>query len=729
MKLKQSIPIVIALPLLFMFVVCGTVYFHSLQLNEQFSKQQKLSQAVAACQSYTSRMIRAGATLSKLGNDKSKTRFTGYRDHFKEIEEGNAQLKRIAELVPSEKQAVESILSTDDQFRALTRELVSIANSRKGKHRDSRSVITVFELIDQTQKRFSVLKEIQGRLLQQYSQSVKAGDMLKTQFDVFSFVLLASCIAAVLTFFAALFVQRRIIHRLNLLATNTRAFVTQKTPVEKLEGRDEVARVDRAMHAMLAETNEILKRERAVIDKTKAAIFSADQSFTVQSQSPSCSQLWSSDAAVGATRLSRLFSPEAWEIIERQLVKARKEDYVANFTVALPAASDGLPRTFFSSVVWNKVEKKFFCTFTDISESERKREEIRAREERIRALMELMPSALLLLDNNGFIQLCNAAASRMLGQAAPELVGQPIFAFLSIQSGGAEAGSLLEFCKGKVTEAILSASPTEPMQTQMTVDSFDSSSWLVVLIDVNERHKLEEARRNIVSVIAHDIRTPLTSMLANVDLLLSMGEKRPDVSHDEEIITVRKTCKVLTVLISELLTIERFGQPGAAVQSFKLCTLEDLLNESVEACFDASVAAGVAVDYETARQTAFLDIERSQQCIIKLLRLLILFAKKGSLITVSGALIVRGIETVLDIQFEVADQASQIVSLQEFLSAKRPPDEAVEVSVLNTLVRSLGANLIFNGHAMNLQLPVLRSILFETSTLKEPAVLQPEENS
>ncbi|MBA3857285.1 MAG: hypothetical protein C0507_10295 [Cyanobacteria bacterium PR.3.49] len=730
MKLKQSISIVIALPLLFLFVVCGTVYFHSVQLDEQFSEQQKLSQAVAACQSYTSLMIRAGATLSKIGNDKSKTKFTGYRDHFKEIESGNEQLKRIAELVPSEKAAVESILSTDDEFRSLARELVAITSSHKGKHRDSRSVITVFELIDHTRKRFSILKEMQARLLQQYSESVKNGDKLKTQFDIFSFVLLASCIAAVLTFAAALFVQRRVIHRLNILALNTRRFMTQKAPVARLEGNDEVARVDRALHAMVAETNEILKRERAVIDRTKAAIFSADESFTIQTQSPSCSQLWSKQAAVGATRLSRLFEQQAWEIIEQQLLLARKEDYAANFTVRLSdSQSDGLPRTFFSSVAWNKVEKKYFCTFTDISESERKRDEIRSREEKIRALMELMPSALLLLDNDGCIRMCNAAASQIFSQSMQELVGKPILQFLSLSSGSGSAANLLEFCKGKVTEATLTNSHNTSVQTQMTADNFDSSSWLVVLIDVSERHKLEEARRNIVSVIAHDIRTPLTSMLANVDLLLSMGDRRPDVSQNQEIISVRKTCKVLTALISELLTMQRFGQPGAAVQSFKLCTLEDLLDESVEACFDASIAAGVAVDSETTKETVSIDIERSQLCIIKLLRLLILFAKKGSLITIGGALVDRAGETTFDVKFEVTDQASKHVSLQDFLNAKRPPDEAVEISVLNILVRNLGANLIFSGHAMNLQLPVLRSILFETSIPNESSVFQTQENS
>ncbi len=724
MRLNRSISIVVALPLVFMLVVCGTVYFYSLQLDKLFSKQQNLSQALSACQSYISLMLRAGATLAKLGDDKSKNRFTGYRDHFKEIEEGNAQLKRIAELVPGEKAAVDSILSTNDEFRSLTKELVQISSIRKGKQRDSRSLMTVFELIDHTRKRFSLLKEVQSRLLSQYVEAVRAGENLRVQFDIFGFVLFSTCAAAVLTFFAALFVQRRIINRLNLLAVNTHRFMTRKAQPVPLLGDDEIAEVDQALHAMVNETNEILKRERAVIDSTRAAIFSADEMFAVQTESPSCSKLWSNLETEENVRLPERFADETWKAVKAQLDLARKEEHPVNFTLCLaPEVSGGLKRTFFSSAAWNAMEKQYFCTFTDISASEQKRDEIRSREERIRTLMELMPSALLLLGDNGRIQMCNASASQLLSRTSSELVGQPITEFLTLQSEHADVATLLEFCKGKVTEATLTTSQSELMHAQMTVDSFDSSSWLLVLIDVNERYKLEEARRNIVSVIAHDIRTPLTSMLANMDLLLTLGKERAEISQNGEILNIRKTCKVLTSLINELLTIQRFGQPGVAVQSFKMCPLDELLNEPIDAVFDDSMSRGVVVDYESTSDSAGIDIERSQQCIIKILKLLIATSEKGSRVLMEGSLKMQGVESVVDIRFEASNQKSETVSLADFFnSEKRQPDQAVEVSVLNTLLRNLGARLVVDGEFLSLQIPVLRSILFEASALNDQLI-------
>ncbi len=716
MKLNQFIAFVITLPLIFTLAVCGTVFFQLFQVEKQFSNQQRLSQALAACQGYISLMIRAGATLSKLGNEKSASRFTGYRDHFKEIEEGNAQLKRIAVLVPSEKAAVDSILATDDEFHSLAKELMSLANEHKGKSRDSRSLTAAYEMIDHTRKRFSILKDIQSRLLNKYKETAAAQEV--PPFDIFSFVIYSSCVAAVLTFFAAFIVQRLIINRLSLLSFNTRAFLRNERPVP-LSGVDEIASVDRAMHSMIDETAEILKRERAVIDRTQAAIFSVDENFVLQTASPSCRTLWTAGEEFIGLKLADLLTEQNWKIASRQMEKSKQEGQSTNFSLSFyPEETGEIKRTYFCSTAWNPLEKRYFCTFTDISESESKRDEIRSREEKIRTIMELMPTALLLLDEKGRIQLCNASALQLLSASTADLTGRCISEFLSLQSAGADVSSYLQFCKAKLSETTILSTSGESIHIQMTVDNFDSTSWLLVLSDVNERYKLEEARQNIVSVIAHDIRTPLTSMLANLDLMILMGKAQPEISQSEEIHETRKTCRTLTMLINELLTIQRFGQPGAAVQSFKTCLLNDFLDESIEAVSEMSILKGIEVQSECADESATLDTERTQQCIVKLLKLLIATHDKGSNISMQARVSMRAVENILVIDWQVKMGTGETISLHNFLNSQlKQADEAVEVSVLLALTRNIGAILKADGELLSLQIPILRSILYETPSL------------
>lgn len=52
--------------------------------------------------------------------------------------------------------------------------------------------------------------------------------------------------------------------------------------------------------------------------------------------------------------------------------------------------------------------------------------ELRAREERIQALVDAMPDALIIIDSKGLIDLANVPTQRMFGYSPGELVGQPV---------------------------------------------------------------------------------------------------------------------------------------------------------------------------------------------------------------------------------------------------------------------------------------------------------------
>ena len=183
---------------------------------------------------------------------------------------------------------------------------------------------------------------------------------------------------------------------------------------------------------------------------------------------------------------------------------------------------------------------------------------LRASEERFRAVVEAVPNAILLLDDQGKVTLTNPQAQALFGYAREELAGRPVELLIPQwhlsahetyhQSHAADARAPV---KGSARELYAlhkdgSEVPVEvvlkPMQT------VDASFVLVSLVDVTERRQSERTaarQRDEIShlsrvamlgelsgSIAHEINQPLMGILSNAQAAQRFLA-RDDVNLDE----------------------------------------------------------------------------------------------------------------------------------------------------------------------------------------------------
>jgi NtrC-family two-component system sensor histidine kinase KinB len=213
-------------------------------------------------------------------------------------------------------------------------------------------------------------------------------------------------------------------------------------------------------------------------------------------------------------------------------------------------------------------------------------ERLQAAHKRYRELFDDSVDPIFVTDLNGKINEANRQAAMISGYAAEKLQGISIDQLHTSVDGGRKvdierlkAGEPLSY------EAVLKSSTGRaiPIQVQVkrvTVQEAESLQWL--MRDITERKDLDRLREDMLSMIYHDLRSPLANIVSSLDMLNSL-------LTDEENKTVRSVMTIasrstdrLQRLVSSLLDINRL-ESGQAILSKQVVTVPALVAEAVEA--------------------------------------------------------------------------------------------------------------------------------------------------
>jgi len=166
---------------------------------------------------------------------------------------------------------------------------------------------------------------------------------------------------------------------------------------------------------------------------------------------------------------------------------------------------------------------------------------LRASEMRFRAVVEAVPSAILLVDDRGTIALANAQAESLFGHSRAELVTLPIDRLVPERSRGAHAGLRSLYAADPQTRAMGagrelfacrkdgSEFPVEVALSPMATD--EGLFVLASVVDISNRRRLEQATARqrdelahlsrvamlgeLSGSLAHELNQPLTAILSN----------------------------------------------------------------------------------------------------------------------------------------------------------------------------------------------------------------------
>lgn len=254
-----------------------------------------------------------------------------------------------------------------------------------------------------------------------------------------------------------------------------------------------------------------------------------------------------------------------------------------------------------------------------LARTSRLRRRAEAAEASLGTLLHHLPDLLLTVDSDGRILFANEAAIRTFG---PSIIGRDVTAVLPGLHD--RIGPRLEVA-GDVTigDRVFAA-------VLGTIPEGGKNTHVVALRDVTQQRRTEARRLDFYSIVAHDLRTPLTAILLRAQILLRKSALVETARHDVE--KIRQSVVNMSELVSDFLDLARADATGLRLELGPL-EMSALVAESVEHLRGMAEEAGLALHCTGCDTSATVlgDAKRLRQVITNLLSNAIKFTSKGSI--------------------------------------------------------------------------------------------------
>ena len=293
--------------------------------------------------------------------------------------------------------------------------------------------------------------------------------------------------------------------------------------------------------------------------------------------------------------------------------------------------------------------------FIDLTEKKRAEAEIEKANAKLKAIFECAPVAIIALDPDGKVLDWNRGAQDIFGYEAKEVIGRPypIVAKKDFDSlkknldtlfGGKQIDNM-ELPRrrkdGKIIQVLGSGAPLRDAKGHVVgtlVTFFDLTEKKKAAADIErlnievaERAMIEREREDLSAMIIHDLKSPLTAMMAYTDMLI---ENRIE-DKKEALRMIRQGSEKISGMVEDYLTVYRSHAVKLELQMMP----EEIVNilRGCEKDFHAlAEKKHIRLNFAFADSPkAVIDKKQFSRAVSNLVENAIKFTPKGGTITLS----------------------------------------------------------------------------------------------
>lgn len=273
--------------------------------------------------------------------------------------------------------------------------------------------------------------------------------------------------------------------------------------------------------------------------------------------------------------------------------------------------------------------------------------------ELIRGTLEQLASGVILSELSGRILLVNEVAKELLGRPGLQGYLHEALSDVELETGFVlrELLSGLQDVEDQFHCEGVAASSQRNLLLQGGVLRLDRPLLLLVLTDVSDLKRSEKRRSDALNFLSHDLRAPLTSVLA---LIQSAREEDESNVRPEVLWEIEKYIEANLSYAENFIQLAKLEQ--AQPPRFDECDAQSLLDNAVAQLFHAAAARDITLRLSGNDEELWLNCSRDlvERVLINLLDNAIKYSDDGSEITIDLA---RQGDSA---QFSVSDQGPGI---------------------------------------------------------------------
>jgi len=297
---------------------------------------------------------------------------------------------------------------------------------------------------------------------------------------------------------------------------------------------------------------------------------------------------------------------EFWQApVERDkyLISMKKKGFAKNYIVhSKKKNGQKIILQVNSHLIQNDIGEPFKIQglISDITEKFELEQKVKVSENRYRNLIETFPFSIALVDQKGIVTYCNPATKNLLGYGEEELIGNEFRKLPAINQK--YLPMMLERFKKVINGEIISPFDVELYKKDGSLIWISYQTSLVklgddfliqaVLTEITERKladlliqeeilklkELDQIRKDLISRVSHELKTPLVSVCGASELLLELFKDETKTDITELIEMIEKGGTRLKNLVDNLLDVTRIEYNKFELEK-EVINLSEIVNE------------------------------------------------------------------------------------------------------------------------------------------------------
>jgi protein-histidine pros-kinase len=305
-------------------------------------------------------------------------------------------------------------------------------------------------------------------------------------------------------------------------------------------------------------------------------------------------------------------------------------------------------------------EPAFLYVFYDITELKQAEVALRKSEEGFRSLLESVPEAIVVIEEDRRITMVNAQCERMLGYKREELIGKHIDLLLPEKFREKHATLCKNYFYNPVVHPmgigvevnILCRDGSElPADVDLNhVKTDNGISVISVIHDVSGRRRVEEIRLENINLayesklkseflanMSHELRTPLNSIIGFSQLLKQKIHGELNEKQERYVDNILTSGKFLLELINDILDLSKV-EAGKLELTIEKIPVSETINETINLIKEKAAMHNIVLKLEFDPELKVIEADRRRfkQILFNLLTNAVKFSKEeGGTITIT----------------------------------------------------------------------------------------------
>lgn len=271
---------------------------------------------------------------------------------------------------------------------------------------------------------------------------------------------------------------------------------------------------------------------------------------------------------------------------------------------------------------------------------ERRAAVLRGERDELQTILDSMVEGVIVLDGNLRIRMGNHSAGSMFGAQPASLAGKTLleaFRSTELSDFADRVRSSKVPLESSLTLYLYSVRHLQVhgISYNLTTNGAASSSdgVLLVLNDISALKRLEQMRKDFVSNVSHELKTPVTSIKGFVETLID-GAMNDRERADHFLRIILKQTDRIQEIIEDLLILARLEQNDSPIATSN-CTIRDILRSCIDFCRAAAHEKQIVVEEEYAGGPQMVcNPNLVEQAIINLIDNAIKYSPAGTAVRV-----------------------------------------------------------------------------------------------